>query len=106
MHKISFSAGLALVMLMGSPTAGTEQLVSEAIPFHENAGCLEGPMAQFGGYIGNWRIEDSRLQDDGLTWEKGAGARWDFVCLGNGVAIQDFWMPNEGGVGTNLRTYN
>ncbi len=63
-------------------------------------------MAQFGQYIGEWRIEDSSLAKDGSGWSDGKGARWDFVCLGDGTAIQDFWMPNGGPVGTNLRTYN
>jgi hypothetical protein len=26
--------------------------------------------------------------------------------LAVGIAVQDFWMPNAGGFGTNLRTYN
>ena len=99
-------AGLLIALLVGPNTAIGETWANEAVPFDKNAGCLEGPIAQFGAYIGNWHIEDSQLQDDGVTWQEGAGARWDFVCLGNGAAIQDFWMPNDGGVGTNLRTYN
>jgi hypothetical protein len=27
-------------------------------------------------------------------------------ALAVGIAVQDFWMPNAGGFGTNLRTYN
>ena len=76
------------------------------IPFGEESGCMEGPMEQFGKYIGDWNINDSSLQSDGATWKDGAGARWIFTCLGNGTAVQDFWMPTGGGVGTNLRTYN
>jgi hypothetical protein len=68
--------------------------------------CMEGPVAQFGRYIGDWKIEDQTLAKDGSGWEPGAGARWIFSCVGPGLAIQDYWMPNAGGFGTNLRTYN
>ena len=106
MRMFSLIAGLSIVILMQPQPARAEHSANEAIPFNEDAGCLEGPMAQFGGYLGNWNIADSQLQDDGVTWKPGTGARWDFVCLGNGTAIQDFWLPKDGGVGTNLRTYN
>lgn len=75
------------------------------LPFAQNDGCMEGPMAQFGRYLGDWKIEDSRLSQDGSGWSAGEGARWIFSCLGNGTAIQDFWLPPDGKVGTNLRTY-
>ncbi|NNF66124.1 MAG: hypothetical protein HKM98_01295 [Gammaproteobacteria bacterium] len=71
-----------------------------------DSGCMDGPLAQFGQYLGQWKIEDSTLAQDGSGWSAGAGAQWDFVCVGNGTAIQDFWMPNGGPVGTNLRHYN
>jgi len=71
----------------------------------ENA-CLEGPMAQFGRYVGDWKIEDQALAQDGSGWGPGKGARWKFECVGDGTAVQDFWTPNGGGWGTNLRTYN
>ena len=63
-------------------------------------------MAQFGRYVGDWQIEDESLARDGSGWHPGKGARWVFECIGEGTAIQDFWMPNDGGFGTNLRTYN
>jgi len=69
-------------------------------------GCLEGPMAQFGRYVGDWKIEDEALAQDGSGWGPGKGARWVFECIGDGMAVQDFWYPNGGGYGTNLRTYN
>lgn len=79
----------------------------------QSNGCMEGPMAQFGRYVGDWDIADESLsQQDGVTWSPGNGARWHFVCVGDGIAVQDFWMPNgaEGGpppgVGTNLRIYD
>jgi len=76
------------------------------------AGCMTGPMAQFGRYIGDWDIADQGLSQDGKVWTPGNGARWNFTCVGGGIAVQDFWMPNgaEGapppGVGTNLRIYD
>lgn len=71
----------------------------------ENA-CLEGPMEQFGRYVGDWTIADESLAQDGSGWGPGTGARWIFECIGDGTAVQDFWFPNAGGYGTNLRTYN
>ena len=71
-----------------------------------NNACMEGPMAQFGRYVGDWKITDEALARDGSGWGPGNGARWIFKCIGDGVAVQDFWRPNTGGWGTNLRTYN
>ncbi len=68
--------------------------------------CMDGPLAQFGRYVGDWKIEDEGLAQDGSGWSAGPGARWIFECIGDGVAVQDHWMPNGGGYGTNLRTYN
>jgi hypothetical protein len=76
------------------------------VPIHNEAACMEGPLAQFGRYIGNWDIADSRLSQDGTEWSDGEGAQWNFVCIGNGTAVQDFWMPANGTIGTNLRIYN
>lgn len=67
---------------------------------------MQGPVAQFGRYIGDWKIEDEQFARDGSGWGPGAGARWVFECVGDGTGIQDFWMPNDGGFGTNLRIYN
>ena len=67
------NGGLMVTLLLALYPAAAEQWANEAIPFQENAGCLAEPMAQFGGYIGNWHIEDSQLQDDGVTWNQGAG---------------------------------
>lgn len=94
------------LLLSGQRLAIADNSVIEPTLFGEKAGCMEGPMAQFGRYIGKWKIEDSTYQKEDGSWKDGAGARWDFVCLGNGTAVQDFWMPNDGGTGTNLRTYN
>ncbi len=79
---------------------------NDALPFGKTEACMEGPLAQFGQYIGDWKIEDSQFAKDGSGWAPGQGARWIFTCLGNGTAIQDFWLPANGSVGTNLRTYD
>ena len=76
------------------------------LPFGNDSDCNHGPMAQFGRYIGDWKISDESLSRETGEWEPGDGARWIFACLGNGTAIQDFWIPPNGTVGTNLRTYN
>lgn len=92
------------LLLLGSGAGHATD--TDTIPIGDTAACMEGPLAQFGRYIGNWDIEDSRLSRDGTEWTPGSGARWNFVCIGNGTAVQDFWMPSGGNVGTNLRTYN
>lgn len=92
----------ALLAALAAPAfAGQPEL-----PFGRTDACLQGPLEQFGRYIGDWKIEDSRLSTDGSEWLPGAGARWIFTCLGDGTAVQDFWLPTDGKVGTNLRTYN
>lgn len=70
------------------------------------APCMQGSLAQFGRYIGDWRIDDQTLAKDGNGWSPGNGERWVFECIGDGVAVQDYWLPASGGFGTNLRTYN
>ena len=74
--------------------------------FADKNACMDGPMAQFGRYVGDWKIDDESLAQDGSGWGPGTGARWIFSCVSHGIAVQDFWMPNAGGFGTNLRTYN
>ncbi len=88
-------AGALMFVLMGAANA-----VEPENP------CLKGSMAQFGRYVGDWTIEDEALAQDGSGWAPGKGARWVFECIGDGTAVQDYWMPNGGGYGTNLRTYN
>lgn len=93
--------GLVTMLLSSAAFAETS-----ALPFDSQEGCNEGPLAQFGQYIGDWQIEDSSLSQETGEWEPGQGARWIFTCLGDGTAIQDFWIPFNGPVGTNLRTYH
>ncbi len=90
----------ALCVLISSSLAA-----SPAAPIRDASECMEGPMAQFGRYIGSWNIADSSLSTETGEWEDGEGAQWDFVCLG-GMSVQDFWLPAGGAVGTNLRTWN
>ena len=92
------TAGLVVCQL--AVAAGNDQVVSQ------RDACMQGPLAQFGRYVGDWKIEDEGLEPDGSAWKPGNGARWIFECIGDGVAVQDYWMPNGGGFGTNLRTYN
>ncbi len=86
--------------------ASNHDITLESVLVTGNDGCLTGPMEQFGRYLGDWNIQDWQLSQDGKTWTEGKGARWNFVCIGNGLAVQDYWMPNGGGVGTNLRLYD
>ena len=95
-----------LVWLLGTVTAFNAFAGKPDLPFGDTDGCMQGPLAEFGQYIGNWDIQDSSLSPDGKEWTEGKGGRWDFACLGNGTAIQDFWLPSDGKVGSNLRTYN
>lgn len=79
----------------------------EAVTMDKTAGCLEGDKAQFGRYLGDWDMTSVQLsQQDRKTWQDAGNARWNFTCVGDGVAIQDFWMPAAGGYGTNLRMYD
>ncbi|HHL43222.1 MAG TPA: hypothetical protein ENJ42_06375 [Hellea balneolensis] len=76
-----------------------------AVLMDKDDGCHLDAMQQFGRYLGDWQIQDWQLQKDG-SWMEQKGARWVFKCVGNGIAVQDFWMPNTGGSGTNLRMYD
>ena len=101
MYKIIVTVIGTLALL---PVSAHEN--DSGIPVNNAEACMQGPLSQFGQYLGNWDIHDFELGDDGKTWSDGAGAKWNFVCIGDGTAIQDFWIPADGSVGTNLRTYN
>ncbi len=92
--------------ILGLLLAGTAVADDSALPFGNIDGCMQGPMAQFGRYIGDWSIEEKTLSQDGTEWTTGPGARWIFTCLGNGTAVQDFWLPANGAVGTTIRSYD
>ena len=94
---------IVIIYMCGSSLIMAQDLSDVSI--NGNEGCLTGPSEQFGRYLGNWKIRDYQLSQDGTTWTEQAGARWNFTCVGGGIAIQDYWMPNDGGVGTNLRIY-
>ena len=103
------------LLLISGATAAAKQPTSPLadVLMAEAEGCQTGSVAQFGRYVGDWDVADETLsRDDGVTWTPGNGARWNFTCVGNGIAVQDFWMPNGAaggpppGVGTNLRIYD
>ena len=78
-----------------------------SVTMDETAGCMTGPIAQFGRYIGDWTMTSETLsREDGKTWQKSNNAQWNFKCVGNGIAVQDFWIPETGGYGSNLRMYD
>lgn len=95
-------AGLTLLFSLGG------NVFADDHPFidTDKSQCMQGPVAQFGRYVGDWKISDETLTKDGSGWKPGATKRWIFECIGNGTAVQDFWMPPGGGFGTNLRIYN
>lgn len=96
----------ALTLIGGLLVVSTSFAENDNLPFTDKESCMQGPMEQFGRYIGDWKIEDSQLAQDGSGWSDGDGARWIFSCFGDGVAVQDFWLPASGTTGTNLRTYH
>jgi len=99
--KTAFFWVAALLLLSATSIASEPQLSTT-----DGSACMEGPLAQFGRYVGDWKIEDEQLARDGSGWGPGNGARWIFKCVGDGTAVQDYWLPNGGGFGTNLRIYN
>ena len=99
--KTRLCAIASLCLLAAGAISAEPQLATT-----EASACMEGPMAQFGRYVGDWKIDDEQLARDGSGWGPGKGARWIFKCVGGGTAVQDYWLPNNGGFGTNVRTYN
>ncbi len=97
---------LRILTSVGLLAIGGPALATEALPITEKSACMSGPVAQFGRYVGEWDIDDQQLQQDGVTWLPGTADRWDFYCVGDGLAVQDFWRPEGGSLGTNLRTWN
>jgi len=95
-------AGLLIGTLLPAAAFGEERQFQSG----DKSACMDGPMAQFGRYIGDWKITDETLAQDGSGWGPGNAQRWIFVCVGEGTAVQDYWLPETGGFGTNVRTYN
>lgn len=107
-----FAPAFSFLCLAGISIASAQNVTEESneavlsgVLMDKSEGCLQGALEQFGRYLGDWNIQDWQRDADG-NWVEQKGARWNFVCVGDGIAIQDFWMPNTGGVGTNLRMYN
>lgn len=93
-----------LIILLLSPQSIFAQ-VFNSTAMNKMDGCMQGPTAQFGKYVGDWDILERRLGQDG-NWTEHTGTRWNFKCVGDGIAVQDFWLPANGNAGTNLRIYN
>lgn len=100
-----------VVIQSGAPPPSGDVL-DDLLLDHPSA-CLNGPVAQFGRYVGDWDIAEQSISPDGKTWVKGNGARWKFVCIGGGKAVQDYWIPNHpngeeflAGFGSNFRVYD
>jgi len=100
-----------VVIHSGAPAPKGDAL-DDLLLDHPSA-CLNGQVAQFGRYVGDWDIAQQTVSADGKTWTKGNGARWKFVCIGGGKAVQDYWIPNHpngdaflAGFGSNFRVYD
>lgn len=94
---------LILIIFIWSFGASAQEFDTTAM--NKEKGCMIGPAKQFGQYIGDWDILERRLGQDG-KWTEHKGTKWNFKCVGDGIAIQDYWLPANGSVGTNLRIYN
>jgi len=109
---IKYLGMVSAVAVSFSLSAQADEPALDSVLMDGKGGCMAGPVEQFGRYVGDWDIADEGLQQDGVTWKPGNGARWNFTCVGDGIAVQDFWMPNGAdgspppGVGTNLRIYD
>ncbi len=100
-----------IIIQSGAPPPSGDVL-DDLLLDHPSA-CLNGPVAQFGRYVGDWDIAEQTVSSDGETWVAGNGARWKFSCIGGGKAVQDYWVPNgpDGesflyGFGSNFRIYD
>ncbi|GJM08858.1 MAG: hypothetical protein DHS20C11_11340 [Lysobacteraceae bacterium] len=83
-------------------------------PVQEQSASAPPESTQFGQLVGQWRIKDFMLDQDG-NWQAGNGADWNFYWILGGTAIQDDWIappmsvaaPDTGRqLGTNIRIYN
>ncbi|WP_156777240.1 hypothetical protein [Erythrobacter sp. NAP1] len=94
-------AGLALV---GSPLSSLSPFVDpdKTNPEAQAAACRDGNTSAFGRYLGDWVFDDSMITEDG-TWQEGPGGEWDFHCLGNGIAVTDFFRSRTGVFGMTVR---
>lgn len=93
---------ILLIIVFTFNTAAEE---FDATAMNKVEGCMNGPVNEFGQYIGDWNILERRLGKDG-EWTEHTGTKWNFKCVGDGIAIQDYWLPANGNAGTNLRVYN
>lgn len=96
---------LVIGLLVHAAVIAEDRSLPEAV-ISDPGACAEGPIQQFGRYIGDWKITDQTRDPNTGAWSPGQGARWIFSCVGNGTMVQDFWLPNSGNFGTNLRRFN
>lgn len=68
--KKTVSGILAAILAVSFAQAGEPPVL-----FGDKSACMEGPVAQFGRYIGDWKIEDESRAKDGSGWGPGTGAR-------------------------------
>jgi len=101
-----------IVVIQSGAPPPTGDALEDLLLDHPSA-CLNGPVAQFGRYVGDWDIAEQTISQDGKTWTKGNGARWKFACIGGGKAVQDYWIPKHpngdaflAGFGSNFRVYD
>ena len=94
---------LVLLIIVWTFSATAEEF--DATAMNKVQGCMNGAMLEFGQYLGDWNILEKRLGQDG-QWTEHKGTKWNFKCVGDGIAIQDYWLPANGKAGTNLRIYN
>ena len=72
MRRIIITLASGLIINSSVWAAETPELLSG------KSACSEGPIAQFGRYIGDWKITDEEMAQDGSAWGPGTGARWIF----------------------------
>lgn len=103
-RRVVLAAALALVTTMATAGDRSATINTNAPP----------ETMQLAPLLGNWKITDQALQQDG-NWVPGNGAQWHWYTILDGYAIQDDWIapalddptPESGRqFGTNIRIYN
>ena len=68
---MSYRACISVIFIL---TTGAAIADDSNIPIGNDQACMDSPLTEFGQYIGDWNITDSRLSQDG-TRMPGGGAR-------------------------------
>lgn len=92
------------LILAGSPVVSASPFVDPSkSDFDTQAtACRDGVTSAFGRYLGQWEFADSQITQDG-TWQDGPGGEWDFHCVGEGIAVTDFYRSRAGVFGMTVR---